>query len=129
FVLPIFVLFGLALPWGEWAELGWSGPILVGAVLLLRRLPAVVALNPLLARSRGGLHAPRASAPRSSSLLVPYGPAAPAPRRRPAGTGEEGGTPIRKHPKYRKGKRRPHGEFGRASSGQSALGKVPRTRG
>lgn len=53
FVLPIFVLFGLALPWGEWLELGWGGPILVGAVLLLRRLPAVVALNPLLVRTRG----------------------------------------------------------------------------
>jgi len=53
FVLPIFVLFGLALPWGEWLELGWAGLILVGAVLLLRRLPAVVALNPLLVRSRG----------------------------------------------------------------------------
>lgn len=44
-VLPLFVLFGAALPWREWAELGWRGPALVVAVLLLRRLPVLVALR------------------------------------------------------------------------------------
>ncbi|CAN5733869.1 hypothetical protein BH18ACT11_BH18ACT11_11740 [soil metagenome] len=38
----------MALPWGAWLELGWAGLLLVGAVLLLRRLPAVLALRRLL---------------------------------------------------------------------------------
>ena len=55
FDLPIFVVLGMALPWREWLELGWGGALLVVAVLLLRRLPAVLALRSLLGplRSRG----------------------------------------------------------------------------
>ncbi len=53
FILPIFVLLGVGLPWKEWLELGWAGLLLAGAVLLLRRLPAVLALKPLLGRVRG----------------------------------------------------------------------------
>ena len=55
FDLPIFVLLGMALPWEKWLDLGPSGLLLVAAVLLLRRLPAVLALRPLLGplRSRG----------------------------------------------------------------------------
>jgi NhaP-type Na+/H+ or K+/H+ antiporter len=45
FTIPIFVLFGMALPWGEWAALGWAGVVLAGAVLLLRRLPMVLSLR------------------------------------------------------------------------------------
>jgi NhaP-type Na+/H+ or K+/H+ antiporter len=48
FDLPIFVLLGMALPWEGWLELGWKGPVLVAAVLLLRRLPSVLALRPFL---------------------------------------------------------------------------------
>jgi sodium/hydrogen antiporter len=48
FDLPIFVLLGMALPWEGWLELGWRGPLLVVAVLLLRRLTTVLALRPLL---------------------------------------------------------------------------------
>jgi NhaP-type Na+/H+ or K+/H+ antiporter len=44
FDLPIFVLLGMALPWQEWFSLGWSGLLLVIAILLLRRLPAVLLL-------------------------------------------------------------------------------------
>ncbi len=40
-VLPLFVALGVVLPWSSWAELGWGGPVLVVAVLLLRRLPIV----------------------------------------------------------------------------------------
>jgi sodium/hydrogen antiporter len=36
------------LPWEGWLELGWRGLLLVVAVLLLRRLPTVLALRPLL---------------------------------------------------------------------------------
>jgi NhaP-type Na+/H+ or K+/H+ antiporter len=53
FILPIFVLLGMALPWDERVELGWAGLILIVAVLLLRRLPAVLALNPLVDQTRG----------------------------------------------------------------------------
>lgn len=52
FILPIFVLLGLALPWEQWLELGWRGLALVGAILLLRRLPAVLAFGPLLRRTQ-----------------------------------------------------------------------------
>jgi sodium/hydrogen antiporter len=48
FDLPIFVLLGMALPWEGWLHLGWRGLLLVVAVLLLRRLPTVLALRPLL---------------------------------------------------------------------------------
>ena len=58
FILPIFVLVGMALPWDKWLELGWGGVILVVAVLLLRRLPAVLALNPLVDQT-GGSGTPR----------------------------------------------------------------------
>lgn len=53
FDLPIFVLLGMALPWEGWLALGWKGPALVAAVLLLRRLPAVLALRPFLGPLRG----------------------------------------------------------------------------
>ena len=52
-ILPIFVLLGLTIPWEGWLELGWAGLLLALAVLLLRRLPAVLALKPLLGRVRG----------------------------------------------------------------------------
>ena len=44
-VLPLFVLFGAALPWQQWREFGWQGTALVVAVLLLRRMPVVLLLR------------------------------------------------------------------------------------
>lgn len=44
-VLPLFVLLGAALPWSVWRDLGWPGVLLALAVLLLRRLPVVLALK------------------------------------------------------------------------------------
>jgi sodium/hydrogen antiporter len=52
FDLPIFILLGMALPWEGWLELGWWGVLFAMAVLLLRRLPAVLALKPLLGELR-----------------------------------------------------------------------------
>jgi NhaP-type Na+/H+ or K+/H+ antiporter len=52
FDLPIFMLLGMALPWEEWLKLGRIGLLLVAAVLLLRRLPAVLALRGLLGQLR-----------------------------------------------------------------------------
>lgn len=48
FTLPIFMLLGVVLPWAEWLALGWPAVALVLAVLLLRRLPALLVLRPLL---------------------------------------------------------------------------------
>ena len=47
FILPIFVLLGLALPWSAWWDLGWRGPAVVVAILLFRRIPAMLAVRPL----------------------------------------------------------------------------------
>jgi NhaP-type Na+/H+ or K+/H+ antiporter len=45
FTIPAFVVFGMAIPWAGWAALGWRGPALVVGVLLLRRLPMIVAFR------------------------------------------------------------------------------------
>ena len=42
------------MPWQGWLDQGWRGPLLVVAVLLLRRLPAVLAVRPLLEALRAG---------------------------------------------------------------------------
>ncbi|GAB2804214.1 sodium:proton antiporter [Halomonas shantousis] len=49
FTIPIFILFGLMAPWSAWWGLGWGGILLVIGVLLLRRLPVIIALRPWLA--------------------------------------------------------------------------------
>lgn len=43
-VLPVFVVFGVVLPWQEWGELGWAGIGFAAATLLLRRVPLTLAL-------------------------------------------------------------------------------------
>ena len=43
--VPVFVVFGMALPWGGWFDLGWRGPALVAGILLFRRLPMVLGLR------------------------------------------------------------------------------------
>lgn len=44
-VLPLFLFLGATLPWGQWQELGWRGPALAVAVILLRRIPALLLLH------------------------------------------------------------------------------------
>jgi NhaP-type Na+/H+ or K+/H+ antiporter len=44
-VVPLFIAVGAALPWSAWAELGWRGPALAVAVLVLRRLPILLLLR------------------------------------------------------------------------------------
>jgi NhaP-type Na+/H+ or K+/H+ antiporter len=44
-VIPLFIAVGAALPWSAWADLGWQGPALAVAVLLLRRLPVLLLLR------------------------------------------------------------------------------------
>lgn len=47
-LLPIFILLGMALPFTEWAGLGWAAPVVIAAVVLLRRLVTIWALWPPL---------------------------------------------------------------------------------
>ncbi len=44
-VLPLFLLLGMILPWAAWRELGWTAVAFVAVVLLVRRVPAVLALG------------------------------------------------------------------------------------
>jgi len=46
FTLPMFVIFGVALPFTEWAALGWPLLALAVLILLLRRLPVLMLLTP-----------------------------------------------------------------------------------
>jgi len=56
-VLPLFVLFGAALPWRQWHELGWQAAVLVLAVLALRRIPIVLLMKrPLRLRTPDALY-------------------------------------------------------------------------
>lgn len=50
--VPVFVLLGTALPWSEWADLGWKAPALVVTILLLRRIPAILLLKPFVGQLR-----------------------------------------------------------------------------
>ncbi|MDQ4044652.1 MAG: cation:proton antiporter, partial [Chloroflexota bacterium] len=44
FLLPIFVLLGMMVPWQAWWDGGWRGVLIVVLILLLRRLPAMLVL-------------------------------------------------------------------------------------
>lgn len=45
FTIPIFILLGASLPWQGWLNLGWTAPLMVLGVLLLRRLPVLFILQ------------------------------------------------------------------------------------
>jgi sodium/hydrogen antiporter len=46
--VPIFGLLGTAIPWDGWRELGWKGLLLAVAIILLRRVPAMLLICPLV---------------------------------------------------------------------------------
>ncbi|WP_150303632.1 cation:proton antiporter domain-containing protein [Pseudomonas saliphila] len=48
FTLPMFVIFGIALPFAEWIELGWPLLVLTLLILILRRPPILLMLYPAL---------------------------------------------------------------------------------
>jgi NhaP-type Na+/H+ or K+/H+ antiporter len=48
FSVPVFALVGIAIPWDGWMKLGWTGVLLALALLLLRRIPALLLLRPFL---------------------------------------------------------------------------------
>jgi len=45
---PMFVIFGMALPWEQWAAEGWNIVAFAMLVLFLRRPPLLLALSPVL---------------------------------------------------------------------------------
>lgn len=51
--VPVFALLGAALPWGQWADLGWRVPVLIVVVLTLRRMPAMLIMKPFVRLIRG----------------------------------------------------------------------------
>lgn len=48
FTIPVFFIFGLMIPWHEWFSLGWTAIGIVLLILLFRRIPALLALKPIL---------------------------------------------------------------------------------
>lgn len=48
FLLPVFVLLGIALPLTDWSALGWGPPIVIAAAVVLRRVLTIWMLRPLL---------------------------------------------------------------------------------
>ncbi|WDF33594.1 cation:proton antiporter [Arthrobacter agilis] len=50
FLLPIFIILGMALPLGEWFALGWGVPAVLLLAVLLRRALTLAILRPLLRR-------------------------------------------------------------------------------
>jgi NhaP-type Na+/H+ or K+/H+ antiporter len=46
--VPVFALLGVALPWAKWVDLGWRAPAVVVVILLLRRIPVLLLLKPLI---------------------------------------------------------------------------------
>lgn len=48
FLLPIFILLGLALPFSEWAALGWIAPVALASAVLVRRILTLWMLRPLI---------------------------------------------------------------------------------
>lgn len=48
FTLPVFILLGVVIPWEGWLELGPMALVAVLGILLVRRLPFVLALVPLM---------------------------------------------------------------------------------
>jgi sodium/hydrogen antiporter len=61
----VFLLLGVLLPWGEWMRLGWPGLAAAVGVLVLRRLPAVLALQRWV---------PDLRAPRDAGFVGWFGP-------------------------------------------------------
>lgn len=49
---PALFILGLMLPWQEWYQLGWKAAAVIGLILFFRRIPALLALMPLLPQFR-----------------------------------------------------------------------------
>jgi NhaP-type Na+/H+ or K+/H+ antiporter len=52
FDLPVMILFGAAIPWSAWIDLGWRGAAFAIGILLFRRLPAWLLIGWLMPWTR-----------------------------------------------------------------------------
>lgn len=48
FTIPVFFIFGFMIPWQEWYSLGWAALWIPLLILVFRRVPALLALKPIL---------------------------------------------------------------------------------
>ncbi len=55
--VPVFILFGIIVPWHEWFSFGWAAVILFIAILLFRRIPMLLSLRSLLWEEKRGVNA------------------------------------------------------------------------
>ncbi len=46
--LPIFIFFGMLIPWVKWTDYGFAAILLVAAILIFRRLPILLAIFPFV---------------------------------------------------------------------------------
>ncbi len=53
FTIPAYFIFGLILPWQEWFSLGWTAVYIVLLIIFLRRIPALLAMIPMLPMFKG----------------------------------------------------------------------------
>ena len=56
FLIPVFFIFGMMLPWEEWFSLGWTAILVILGILFLRRIPAFLILKPFLPKFRGKIY-------------------------------------------------------------------------
>jgi len=52
FSIPIFAVIGMLIPWEGWRALGWRGAGMIVALLLLRRMPVLLLLRPMIGNVR-----------------------------------------------------------------------------
>ncbi|MDT0641798.1 cation:proton antiporter [Zunongwangia sp. F363] len=56
FTIPVFFFLGIALPWQEWLNLGWTAVLICVGILLFRRIPALLLLMPIIPKFRKKLN-------------------------------------------------------------------------
>lgn len=45
FTIPVFIVFGMALPWSNWTDLGWRAGAIIAGILLFRRFPMILLIR------------------------------------------------------------------------------------
>lgn len=66
FIIPVFFIFGMILPWEAWIELGRKGIAIVVGILLFRRIPAFLLMVPWLKNFKGKI--------REAAIMGWFGP-------------------------------------------------------
>lgn len=45
FTIPVFIVFGMVLPWSDWTDLGWRAGAIIAGLLLFRRFPMILLIR------------------------------------------------------------------------------------